>query len=54
MKEFAGSEEEKWVQEFEGESQQQQRSLASVAKEMTETVTDPEIRATEVRWRAFN
>lgn len=48
VKEFAGSEEEKWVQEFEGQSQQQQqRSLASVAKEMTETVTDPEIRATE-------
>ena len=48
VKEFAPTEDEKWVQEFEKQMSSQGRSLASVAKEMTETVTDPEITATEV------
>lgn len=47
VKEFAPTAEEKWVQEFEDQLSSQ-RSLSSVAKEMTETVTDPEINATEV------
>lgn len=48
VKEFAPTEDEKWAQEFEKEMSSQERSLASVAKEMTESVTDPEISATEV------
>lgn len=48
VKEFAPTEDEKWVQEFENQVSSQGRTLASVAKELTETVTDPEINATEV------
>lgn len=51
-REFGTSEDQKWVEEFEKEQQQQhashQKDLSSVAKEMTETVTDPAIKATEV------
>ena len=51
VKEFAPTEDEKWVQEFEKSQQlaSSQRTLSSVAKEMTETVTDPELKATEVK-----
>lgn len=48
VKEFAPTEDEKWVQEFENQVSSQGKTLASVAKEMTEAVTDPEINATEV------
>ena len=47
VKEFAPTEDEKWVQEFE-QHLSSQHSLSSVAKEMVDTVTDPEIKATEV------
>lgn len=46
-REFAPSEEEKWVAEFE-EQIKSGRDLQSVAKEMSESVTDPDIQASEV------
>ena len=47
MSEFAPTEEEKWVSEFE-RNMKSSRDLSAVAKEMTETVTDPDIQASEV------
>ena len=51
VKEFAPTPDEKWVEEFENQypSTSGGRGLAAVAKEMTETVTDPELKETEVR-----
>ena len=45
VREFAPTEEEKWVEEFQT---QMGSDLASVAKEMTKSITDPSINATEV------
>lgn len=47
VSEFAPTEEEKWVSEFE-QRMKSSRDLSNVAKEMTDTVTDPSIQATEV------
>lgn len=47
-KEFAPTPDEKWVEEFENQFTSKNKRLADVAKEMTETVTDPEIKGTEV------
>lgn len=49
VREFAPSTDEKWVEEFESEIASKNKQLADVAKEMTETVSDPEIKETEVQ-----
>lgn len=48
VKEFAPTPDEKWVEEFENQFTSKNKRLAAVAKDMTETVTDPEIKETEV------
>ena len=49
-REFAPTEDEKWVAEFEEQmrSSSDGKDLQSVARDMTQAVTDPDIQATEV------
>lgn len=51
-KEFAPTEDEKWVAEFE-EQMKSGRDLQSVARDMTQSVTDPDIQETEVMHTDF-
>ena len=46
-REFAPTEDEKWVTEFE-EQMKSGDGLQSVARDMSQSVTDPDIQATEV------
>ena len=48
-REFAPTEDEKWVAEFEEQMRSSDgRDLQSVARDMTQAVTDPDIQASEV------
>ena len=48
-REFAPTEDEKWVAEFEEQMRSSDgRDLQSVARDMTQVVTDPDIQASEV------
>lgn len=48
-REFAPTEDEKWVAEFEEQLRSSDgRDLQSVARDMTQAVTDPDIQASEV------
>ena len=48
-REFAPTEDEKWVAEFEEQMKSSDgRDLQSVARDMTQAVTDPDIQASEV------